>query len=81
MAISYLNSATFNDKRPETQRTERGIIDGLVEQYGSGNVSDLKPEQVQKIIDKKAGAPSAARNLLAVIRVLMEHAIKIKWPT
>ena len=81
LAISYFNSATFNDKRPETQRTERGIIDRLVEQYGSGKVSDLKPEQVQKIIDKKAAAPSAARNLLAVIRVLMDHAIKIKWRT
>jgi hypothetical protein len=79
LAISYLNSATFNEKRPETQRTERGIINRLVEQYGSGKVSKLTQEQVQRIIDKKAATPSAARNLLRVIRVLMDHAIKLKW--
>jgi integrase len=81
LSVSYLNSATFNEKRPETQRTERGIINRLVEQYGAGKVSDLKHEQVQRIIDKRTATPSAARNLLAVIRVLMDHAIKIKLLT
>ena len=81
LAISYLNSATFTEKHPETQRTERGIINRLVAQYGSGKVSDLKDEKVQRIIDKKAATPSAARNLLAVIRVLMDHVIRIKWRT
>ena len=81
LAMSYLNSATFKEKRPETQRTERGIINRLVEQYGSGKVSELRQAQVQRIIDKKAGTPSAARNLLRVIRLLMGHAIKIKWLT
>ena len=52
-----------------------------MEQYGAGKVSDLKHEQVQRIIDKRAATPSAARNLLAVIRVLMDHAIKTKLLT
>jgi hypothetical protein len=77
VAMSYLNSTAFNDKRPETRRSERGIINKLVEQCGSGRVTDLKREQVQRIVDKKATTPSAARNLLAVMRVLMSHAVKI----
>jgi integrase len=77
LAMSYLNSTAFNDKRPETRRSERGIVHKLTEQYGSGRVTDLKREQVQRIVDKKAATPSAARNLLAVMRVLMSHAVKI----
>jgi site-specific recombinase XerD len=81
LAMSYLNSTPFGEKRAETQRSERGIINKLVDQYGSGPVATLTRDDVQRIIDKKANAPSAARNLLAVMRRLLAHAVKIGWRT
>jgi site-specific recombinase XerD len=81
LAMSYLNSTAFGEKREETQRSERGIINKLVDQYGSGPVATLTRDDVQRIIDKKANTPSAARNLLAVMRRLMAHAVKIEWRT
>src|SRR5262245_8155500 len=71
LAMSYLNSTPFGEKRAETQRSERAIINKLVDQYGSGPVATLTRDDVQRIIHKKANTPSAARNLLAVVRRLM----------
>jgi hypothetical protein len=80
LAMSYLTSATFkNGKRPETQRSERGIINGLIPTYGKCPVGGLRKELVQQMVDKKADKPSAARNRLNVLRVLMDHAIAIGW--
>ena len=81
LAISYFNSTGFNEKRAETKRSEPGIINRLVEKYGRGLVDKLEPGDVQRIIDKKAGTPSAARNLLNAFRVLGAHAIKLGWRT
>jgi site-specific recombinase XerD len=80
LAISYLNSPAFKTgKAPETQRSERGIINNLVANYGKCVWCDLRQEHVQKIVDAKANKPSAARNRLAVLRTLGEHAIAEKW--
>src|SRR5262249_45267305 len=81
LAMSYLNSTALGEKRAETRRSERGIINRLVDQYGSGPVATLTRDDVQRIIDKKANTPSAARNLLAVMRRLMAHAVKMGWRT
>ena len=78
LAMSYFNSTAFTEKSRETQRSEWGIINRLLDQYGSGKVSDLNRDYIQRIIDKKAETPSAARNLLAVLRTLMAHAVKVR---
>jgi integrase len=78
LALSYLNSGKFRDKRPETQRTERGIIDGLVAKHGDKLQVGLRQEHVQAMIDAKTDRPSAARKLLAVIRAVMSHAVTIR---
>jgi len=79
LSLSYLNSAAFKAKRPETQRSERGIIDHLVAMHGDKLQAGLRQEHVQAMIDARIETPSAARNLLAVVRRLMEHAISIGW--
>jgi integrase len=79
LALSYLNSAKFKGYRPETQRSQRGIINRLVAAHGAKSQADLKQEHLQAMVDAKLETPSAARNLLAVMRALMDHAIAIKW--
>jgi integrase len=82
LALSYFNSATFKGHRPETQRSQRGIINALVERHGdkpwSGDYR-IRQEHVQAMIDAKAETPSAARNLLFALRALGAHAIALKW--
>ncbi len=79
LGVSYFNSGTFKGKRPETRRSERGIIDHLIAKHGSKLVAELKLAHVQAMVDAKAETPSAARNLLAVMRTLGEHAIALGW--
>jgi integrase len=77
MALSYLNSARFKEKRPETRRSERGNIDRLVTEHGNRPVATLQRVHVQAIVDARADKPSAARNVLAAIRAIMDHAVAI----
>ena len=77
LALSYFNSAKFKSHRPETQRSQRGIINSLVAVHGAKGIA-LQTEHIQAMVDAKAGTPSAARNLLNVIRALMDHAIALK---
>ena len=44
LSLSYLNSAAFKAKRPETQRSERGIIDHLVAMHGDKLQAGLRQE-------------------------------------
>ncbi|MGH6865740.1 MAG: site-specific integrase [Methyloceanibacter sp.] len=79
LALSYFNSGTFKGHRPETQRSQRGIISALVAKHGDKPWAPIQRKHVQAMVDEKAELPSAARNLLAVMRALGEHAIAIKW--
>jgi site-specific recombinase XerD len=79
LALSYFNSGTFKGHRPETRRSQRGIINALVAKHGVKPWALVRREHVQAIVDDKAELPSAARNLLAVMRALGEHAIDIEW--
>jgi site-specific recombinase XerD len=51
------------------------------EQYGARQIATLRREYVQAMVDTKAGTPSAARNLLNMLRVLIQFAIKAKIRT
>ena len=78
LALSYFNRAKFKSHRPETQRSQRGIINSLVADTWSERGLPCGQEHIQAMVDAKAGTPSAARNLLNVIRALMDHAIALK---
>jgi site-specific recombinase XerD len=80
LALSYFNSAKFKSHSPETQRSQRGIINGLVAAHGDRSVA-IRQDHIQAMVDAKAATPSAARNLLNVIRSLMDHAIDLKLRT
>ena len=72
LALSHFNSAKFKSHSPETQRSQRGIINGLVAAHGDKSVA-IRQDHIQAMVDAKAATPSAARNLLNVIRALMDH--------
>jgi integrase len=77
----YLASAGFANLADETRRTRRNILERFREQYGDRQAATLRREHVQAMVDAKADTPSAARNLLNMLRVLMQFAIKAKIRT
>jgi hypothetical protein len=72
----YLASVTFADLADETRRTRRNILERFREAHGDKRIASIEKKHVQALIDAKAATPGAARNLLAVIRLLMKFAIE-----
>jgi integrase len=70
-----LASATFADLADGTQRLRRGILEKFREAHGDKRIALIERKHVQALIDTKAATPGAARNLLSVIRLLMQFAI------
>jgi integrase len=70
-----LASAAFADLADGTQRMRRGILERFREVHGDKRIALIERKHVQALIDAKAATPGAARNLLAVIRLLMQFAI------
>jgi len=71
----YLASAEFAGLAHETRRTRRNILERFREAHGDKRIAAIERKHVQALIDAKAATPSAARNLLAVIRLLMRFAV------
>jgi hypothetical protein len=71
----YLASGEFADLADETKRTRRNILERLREAHGDKRIAAIERKHVQVLIDAKAATPSAARNLLAVLRLLMKFAM------
>ena len=74
----YLASTGFANLAVETRRTRRNVLERFREQYGDLPVALIEQRHVQRMIDAKVGTPSAARNLLNMLRALMQFAIKAK---
>jgi integrase len=72
----YLASVAFADLADETRRTRRNILERFREAHGDKRIASIERKHVQALVDAKAATPSAARNLLAVIRLLMRFAIE-----
>jgi integrase len=71
----YLASVAFADLADATQRLRRGILERFREEHGDKRIALIERKHVQALIDAKAATPGAARNLLSVVRLLMQFAI------
>ena len=77
VVAGYLGSAPFHALAPETKRTRRNILERFREQHGDKQVALLQRQHIAAMVAAKAATPSASRNLLAVLRLLMRYAIEI----
>jgi integrase len=76
LVSAYLSGIGFNNLAPETQRSRRGILERFRDEHGSKRVATLQREHVQKMVAAKAGTPSAARNFLNTLHMLMAFAVE-----
>lgn len=74
--VAYYSSADWSSLRPTTQKTYRGIIERFRTKHGDKAVATIQASHIRGMLDAKAGTPSAANNLLKVLRALMRFAVE-----
>ncbi|MGD0316021.1 MAG: tyrosine-type recombinase/integrase [Xanthobacteraceae bacterium] len=75
-AIAALYSShRFTKNRPITQATDRNILEALRVRHGDKRVALLEQRHIEAMLAEKAGKPSAQRNLLRVLRLLLGFAV------
>jgi integrase len=77
-AVAFYRSLTFTKNKPITQRTDRNILEAFRAKYGDLPIATLEQHNIETILAKKAGKPSAQRNLLRVLRGLLSFAVSRK---
>jgi integrase len=73
--VGYLGSAQYAGLAPASQRKYRRIFEGLRREHGDLGIATLERRHVVKMLDDKAATPSAARDFLKCLRLLVQHAI------
>ena len=75
---AYYESHQFTKNEPITRRTDRNILELVRVRHGDKRIALLEQRHVEAMIAEKAGKPSAQRNLLRILRVLLNFAVKAK---
>jgi len=79
LAIAIYGSAEWKQLRKPTQATYRGIIERLRTEYGGQPVRGLQTQHILKMRDRKAGFPTAANNLVKIMRWMLAFAVSRQW--
>ena len=77
LIVSYYSSAAFQGLADQTRKTYRGIIERFRQEHGDKSMTGLRPQHIRALIEQKAQTPSAANNLLMILRILLGHAVDI----
>jgi integrase len=74
IVASYASHA-FTKNRPITRQTDRNILEAYRARHGHKRIALMERKHVLQAIAEKAGKPAAQRNLLRVLRVLLDFAV------
>jgi hypothetical protein len=78
MIIGYLGSAQFGRLAPTSQGQYRRILEGFRREYGDLGVATLQRKHLVTMLDvKSALTPTAARDLLRCLKLIVNYAISI----
>lgn len=72
----YYRSAEFANLAPSTQTNRRRVLEHLREKHGKNPIARLERKHVRSIIGTKANTPAAANELLKVLRMLGNFAVR-----
>lgn len=79
LAVAIYASAEWSLLSAQTQVTYRGIIERIRRTAGNELVRGLQKRHVLLMRDKKKDAPTAANNLVKVLRWMMNFAVERNW--
>jgi integrase len=74
LTAKYYTSAAFTALEPSTQQVYRRIIERIRERHGEKSVKLIEPRHVRRLASE-ISAPTAARRLLSILRILLEHGV------
>jgi integrase len=78
LCVSYYRSPDFHKLKASTQRVRRNIIERFRIDYGSELLKELRPRHIDEIIGAKEKTPEAANNLLKVLKVMLDYAVRLE---
>jgi len=78
---AFYESHQFTKNEPITRKTDRNILEAFRSRHGDKRVAMLEQRHIEPILAEKTGKPSAQRNLLRVVRVLLDFAVKQRLRT
>ena len=76
--VAFYKHPSFTKNRPITRQTDRNILEFFRAKHGDKRIALLQQHHIEAMIGEKAGKPAAQRNLLRVLRVLLNIAVKAK---
>jgi integrase len=76
--VAFYKHPVFTKNKPISQQTDRNILEAFRKQHGDKRIAMLQQHHIEAMIGEKAGKPSAQRNLLRVLRVLLDVAVRLK---
>jgi integrase len=76
--VALYQHHTFTKNKPISQQSDRNILEAFRKRHGDKRIAKLEVHHIEAMIGEKAGTPSAQRNLLRVLRVMLGVAVKLK---
>jgi integrase len=73
---AFYKSHAFTKNRSITQQTDRNILEAFRVKHGDKRIALMETRHVEAAINEKSGKPAAQHNLLRVLRLLMDFAVK-----
>lgn len=77
LLVQYARSTKWENLKPATKSTYRGIIKRFREAHGHRMVAELRFQHAEAIFTKMAATPSAANNLRKFLRMLINYACRL----
>jgi integrase len=71
----YFASPEFRDRKPNTQRIYRIILEPIAERMGRHQVRQLERRHVKALRDERADTPGMANMVVKVMRLLLSYAV------
>jgi integrase len=75
---AFYRSRRFLRNKQITQQTDRNILEALRSKHGDKRIVMLERRHIESLLAEKADTRSAQRNLLRVLRVLLDFAVSEK---
>src|SRR5262249_22751998 len=79
LIAKFYRSGEWASYSPATQSTYRGILERFRDDHCDKPVNQLERRHVKDMMAARANTPSAANNLLSMIRILMRFAVEEGW--
>ena len=79
LIASFYRTARWQEMRPSSQATYRGIIERFRAKNGGKDVRGVTTAAIDALLAKRGDTPAAANNLRKTLKRLHRHAIKLGW--